>query len=50
LVTHHFALDDIHEAFDTFSSQRAGVMKIALTPQAVGEMAAHAVGARASTP
>ncbi|WP_110171547.1 zinc-binding dehydrogenase [Luteitalea pratensis] len=47
LVTHHFAFDDIHEAFEMFSSQRAGVMKIALTPQAVGELVAQRVTARA---
>ena len=32
LVTHHFALDDIHEAFDLFSHQRDGVLKVALYP------------------
>jgi len=32
LVTHHFALDDIEEAFDLFSSQRDGVLKVALHP------------------
>jgi alcohol dehydrogenase len=32
LVTHRFALDDIAEAFDLFSHQRAGVMKVALYP------------------
>jgi threonine dehydrogenase-like Zn-dependent dehydrogenase len=35
LVTHRFSFDDIEEAFATFSSQRAGVMKVALTPAAV---------------
>ena len=34
LVTHRFALDDIDEAFDLFSHQRDGVMKVALTPVA----------------
>lgn len=34
LVTHRFAFDDIEEAFATFSSQRAGVMKVALSPTA----------------
>ncbi len=34
LVTHHFALDDIEEAFDLFSHQRDGVMKVALHPHA----------------
>ena len=32
LVTHHFALDDIQEAFDLFSHQRDGVLKVALYP------------------
>jgi alcohol dehydrogenase len=35
LVTHRFALDDIEEAFDLFSQQRDGVMKVALHPAAV---------------
>jgi alcohol dehydrogenase len=34
LVTHDFALDDIEEAFDLFSHQRDGVMKVALHPGA----------------
>jgi threonine dehydrogenase-like Zn-dependent dehydrogenase len=33
LVTHRFALDDIEEAFDLFSHQRDGVLKVALYPQ-----------------
>jgi alcohol dehydrogenase len=32
LVTHRFALDDIAEAYDLFSHQREGVMKVALRP------------------
>jgi threonine dehydrogenase-like Zn-dependent dehydrogenase len=32
LVTHHFALDDIHEAYELFSNQRDGVLKVALYP------------------
>ena len=32
LVTHHFALDDIEEAYELFAAQRDGVMKIALHP------------------
>ena len=32
LVTHHFALDDILEAYDLFSHQRDGVLKVALHP------------------
>ena len=34
LVTHRFALDDIQEAFDLFSHQRDGVLKVALRPGA----------------
>jgi threonine dehydrogenase-like Zn-dependent dehydrogenase len=36
LVTHHFALDDIAEAFDLFSHQRDGVLKVALHAGARG--------------
>jgi threonine dehydrogenase-like Zn-dependent dehydrogenase len=32
LVTHRYRLDDIVEAYDLFSQQRDGVMKVALTP------------------
>jgi threonine dehydrogenase-like Zn-dependent dehydrogenase len=32
LVTHHFGLDDIDTAFDLFSHQRDGVLKVALHP------------------
>jgi threonine dehydrogenase-like Zn-dependent dehydrogenase len=35
LVTHHFGLDDIADALDLFSSQRDGVMKVALKPAGV---------------
>jgi hypothetical protein len=38
LVTHQYALDDIEEAFDLFSHQRDGVLKVALYPNGV---AAH---------
>ena len=34
LVTHRFALDDIQEAYDLFSHQRDGVLKVALYPDA----------------
>jgi hypothetical protein len=34
LVTHRFALDSIEEAFDVFSHQRDGVLKVALYPDA----------------
>jgi threonine dehydrogenase-like Zn-dependent dehydrogenase len=33
LVTHHFALDDIRDAYDLFSHQGDGVLKVALHPQ-----------------
>lgn len=32
LVTHRFTFDDVEEAFEIFSSQRGGVMKVALSP------------------
>jgi len=32
LVTHHFALDDIETAYDFFSHQREGVLKVAIRP------------------
>jgi threonine dehydrogenase-like Zn-dependent dehydrogenase len=38
LVTHQYGLDDIEEAFDLFSHQRDGVLKVALYPAGV---AAH---------
>ena len=44
LVTHRFALDDIDEAFATFSSHGTGVLKVALVPtpnSTSGELAAH---------
>ncbi len=34
LVTHRFALDQIEDAFDLFSNQRQGVLKVALHPTA----------------
>jgi threonine dehydrogenase-like Zn-dependent dehydrogenase len=50
LVTHHFALDDIQAAYDLFSEQRDGVLKIALHPNRaalpVHTQPAHAVVAR----
>src|SRR6478736_6482360 len=42
LVTHRFALDDITEAFDLFSHQRAGVMKVALYPAGLPYSKAYA--------
>ncbi|HET9010506.1 MAG TPA: zinc-binding dehydrogenase, partial [Gemmatimonadaceae bacterium] len=32
LVTHRFPLDQIQEAYDLFSHQRDGVLKVAITP------------------
>lgn len=32
LVTHHYALDDIEDAYDLFSNQRDGVLKVAVKP------------------
>jgi alcohol dehydrogenase len=43
LVTHRFALDQIEEAFDLFSHQRNGVLKVALHPSA--EVASLQAGA-----
>jgi threonine dehydrogenase-like Zn-dependent dehydrogenase len=34
LITHRFRLGDIHDAFDLFSTQRDGVLKVALRPGA----------------
>jgi len=48
LLTHHFALDDIESAFDLFSHQRDGVLKVALHPQLpLDRHATRLVGARA---
>ena len=32
MVTHRFKLDDIEAAYDLFSHQRDGVLKVAITP------------------
>ncbi|HVL09095.1 MAG TPA: NAD(P)-dependent alcohol dehydrogenase [Burkholderiaceae bacterium] len=32
LVTHHYALDDIVDAYDLFANQRDGVLKVAIKP------------------
>lgn len=52
LVTHRFALDDIEEAYDLFSQQRDGVLKVALFPNraAAGASAGTAAGAIAGRP
>jgi hypothetical protein len=34
LITHRFSLENVHEAFDLFSHQRDGVLKVALFPTA----------------
>jgi threonine dehydrogenase-like Zn-dependent dehydrogenase len=43
LVTHRFVLDDIIDAFELFSHQRDGVLKVALYPDA-GRLARRRVG------
>jgi threonine dehydrogenase-like Zn-dependent dehydrogenase len=45
LVTHRFSLDGIADAYDMFSQQRDGVMKVALYPDGVPRQLAVAVGA-----
>ncbi len=35
LVTHHYALEDIVEAYDLFANQRDGVLKVAIKPSSV---------------
>ena len=35
LITHRFALEDIDEAYDLFSRQGDGVLKVALFPAAI---------------
>jgi alcohol dehydrogenase len=48
LVTHRFDLDDIEEAYDLFSHQRDGVLKVGLRPfKARVDRVPHLVGARA---
>lgn len=42
LITHHFALEDIAEAYDLFSHQRDGALKVALYPDRVRAQAARA--------
>jgi alcohol dehydrogenase len=32
LITHHFNLDQIEEAYELFGNQRDGVVKVALSP------------------
>ena len=48
LVAHTFTLDDIHEAFELFSHQRDGVLKVALYPDAKHADASHRAGVRGS--
>jgi threonine dehydrogenase-like Zn-dependent dehydrogenase len=51
LLTHHFALDDIEAAFDLFSAQRDGVLKVALHPSmAKADRMPRLVGAGAMDP
>jgi threonine dehydrogenase-like Zn-dependent dehydrogenase len=49
LVTHHFSLDDIGEAFDLFSHQRDGVLKVGLHPGGLAGTAFATAGVAAST-
>jgi threonine dehydrogenase-like Zn-dependent dehydrogenase len=42
LITHRFSLENIHEAFDLFSHQRDGVLKVALFPVAPALRPDHA--------
>ena len=39
LITHHFPLDRILEAYDLFSNQREGVLKVAIHPNSKGQAA-----------
>ena len=32
LVTHRYKLDDVEAAYELFSNQRDGVLKVAITP------------------
>jgi threonine dehydrogenase-like Zn-dependent dehydrogenase len=41
LITHRFALDDILDAYDLFSHQRSGVLKVALHPGHAGDQAGN---------
>ena len=47
LVTHRFSLDDIKHAYELFSRQGDGVMKVALYPHGVPALQEVASGARA---
>jgi threonine dehydrogenase-like Zn-dependent dehydrogenase len=49
LITHHFALDQIEEAYELFGHQRDGVVKVALSPNGAGpEQASRHAGATAA--
>ncbi len=50
LVTHRFSLDAIEEAFDLFSHQRNGVLKVALHPGASRDEALVSVASREVDP
>jgi threonine dehydrogenase-like Zn-dependent dehydrogenase len=50
LVTHRFGLDHIQDAFDLFSAQREGVMKVALRPGGVTAGEVEATRQRALEP
>jgi threonine dehydrogenase-like Zn-dependent dehydrogenase len=51
LLTHRFLLDDINDAFELFSHQRDGVMKVVLHPHAAdaGQLARATTQALATT-
>jgi alcohol dehydrogenase len=44
LITHRFALDDITMAYDLFSRQGDGVLKVALFPAAVPDRTPSEIG------
>jgi alcohol dehydrogenase len=44
LVTHRFALDHIQDAFDLFSHQRDGVLKVAVRPRPAGALPVQTSG------
>jgi threonine dehydrogenase-like Zn-dependent dehydrogenase len=49
LITHRFALEEIHDAFEVFSQQRGGVMKVALTPARSEGQSREMAGSRNAT-
>jgi threonine dehydrogenase-like Zn-dependent dehydrogenase len=45
LVTHRFSLEDLKDAYDLFSRQQDGVMKVAVYPQGIPERPERRIGA-----